>query len=75
MENCFSFSRWDSCCARKTRFSHAAHARARIRRIRASGGGLSIGTLVTYKCQFCSGFHIGHDHSNHHSRGKEGRIL
>lgn len=69
------FTRWDSSCTRKTRFSLAAHARARIRRSRASGGGLGIGILVASKCQFCSGFHIGHDNSNQHARGKEGRIL
>jgi len=54
------FCCWDSGCRKKVRFSHAAHARMRIRRIVPSGNGLAVESLATYRCQFCGGFHIGH---------------
>jgi len=69
------FAYWDASCARKTRFSHATHAEARICHILNSGNGLGVRALVTYKCRYCSGFHIGHKHSSHHSRGEGRRIL
>jgi hypothetical protein len=54
------FCLWDSGCRKKIRFSHAVHARARIRRILRLGDGLAVGDLDTYRCQFCGGSHIGH---------------
>jgi len=54
-----AFCRWSSSCASKVRFSHAKHAQMRIRQISHSGG-FGVGRLVSYRCRFCSGFHIGH---------------
>jgi hypothetical protein len=66
------FCHWDSGCRKKIRFSHAVHARVRIRHILRLGDGLAVGELATYRCQFCHGFHIGHARSDQH-RQKEGR--
>jgi ribosomal protein L32 len=55
---------WASSCGRKVRFSHATHARMRIRRIQDSGNGLSVDALAAYRCEFCGGFHIGHTRCN-----------
>ena len=54
------YCRWATSCERKVRFSHASHARLGIRHIANSGDGLAVERLVPYRCQFCSGFHIGH---------------
>jgi hypothetical protein len=58
------FCSWASSCGSKVRFSHAAHARMRIRHISRSGNGLAVDTLAAYRCQFCGGFHIGHARCN-----------
>jgi len=73
MEN-IDFWCWDSSCARKTRFSHATHARAQIMRLADSGDGFGIDALVSYKCRYCAGFHIGHDRLNRSPLG-EGRSI
>jgi len=67
----FVFCRWDSSCGRKTRFSHAAHARMRIRRIVRSGQGLAVESLAAYRCQVCGGFHIGHAKCDLRIHGEE----
>jgi hypothetical protein len=54
------FCLWDSSCRKKVRYSHAADARMRIRRISRLGDGLGVEALATYRCRFCGGFHIGH---------------
>lgn len=57
----FDFARWCSSCRAKTRFSHAAHGIRRINRILNSNGRLNARGLVTYKCPYFFGFHIGHE--------------
>jgi hypothetical protein len=59
-----SFCYWESCCRRKVRFSHADHAERQIRRIFHFGEGADVHTLVTYRCVFCLGYHIGHDRNS-----------
>lgn len=66
------FCRWTSSCKNKIRFSRAAHAKSRIRRILDSGNGLTVDALAAYRCQFCGGFHIGHIRCNPSERkGRE----
>jgi hypothetical protein len=67
------FCRWDSGCMRKIRFSRAAHARIRIRRILRSGRVFDGDSLVPYRCRYCMGFHIGHARCNQqvNSQGRE----
>ncbi len=62
------FCRFDSSCSRKVRFSHAAHAQARIKRIMGSGFAYAAESLASYKCNFCNGFHIGHQFCSRHAR-------
>jgi hypothetical protein len=69
MEGIEGYCRWASSCGRKIRFSHAAHARMRVRQIMDSGEGLAVDSLAAYRCQFCGGFHIGHARCNQ----REGR--
>lgn len=59
MDN-LEFYRWDTFRGRKIRFSHAAHARMRIRHILHSVNGLAVDSLAACRCKFCGGFHIGH---------------
>ena len=68
MENS-DFCHWDSCCRKKVRFSHAAHARLRIQRLLRSGYGLAVDSLAAYRCEYCGGWHIGHERCNQQTHG------
>lgn len=57
---------WYSSCRRKIRYSHASHAHRHIQTIVEFGEGFNIGDLVSYRCLYCQGWHIGHQR-----RGRE----
>jgi hypothetical protein len=69
------YCRWDSSCGRKVRFSRAAHAQKRLRRILHSGFGFAVDTLPAYRCRFCLGFHLEPARFNQHSQvQREGEV-
>jgi hypothetical protein len=47
-------------CQTKRRFGSNEEAQAAVRRRVASSGGKLGGQLLTYRCPFCNGYHIGH---------------
>jgi hypothetical protein len=69
------YCKWDSSCGRKVRFSRAAHAQKRLRRILDSGIGFAVDTLAAYRCNFCLGFHIGNARCNQQAHNQwEGEL-
>jgi len=56
----FEFWAWDSGCRNKVRYSKARHVSRQIRRISRLANRHEAGSLSTYHCRLCGGWHFGH---------------